>query len=195
MATVTLKNFIIAPTELEASVIIDTAQGVFDQSLGGFRQLPGPFELIGVLTTEEILVQIPTGETYGTGADEDSDEWQQYYYHDEAVKLTATNHSETNVAPSVFRVYKPAIRWQRCRGQAGMITSFFSPPFTGRAAPQFVSPHRPEQITSPPAKVSIVSPANGAVNQQLDIYLSWAKPSMARRYDVLRLGPPGPLHW
>ena len=65
-----------------------------------------------------------------------------------------------------------------------MITSFFSPPFTGRAAPQFVSPHRPEQITSPPAKVSIVSPANGAVNQQLDVYLSWAKPSMARRYDV-----------
>ena len=65
-----------------------------------------------------------------------------------------------------------------------MITSFFSPSFTGRAAPQFVSPHRPEQITSPPAKVSIVSPANGAVNQQLDIYLSWAKPSMARRYDV-----------
>lgn len=65
-----------------------------------------------------------------------------------------------------------------------MITSFFSPPFTGRAAPQFVSPHKPEEITSPPAKVSIVSPANGAVNQQLDIYLSWAKPSMARRYDV-----------
>ena len=65
-----------------------------------------------------------------------------------------------------------------------MITSFFSPPFTGRAAPQFVSPHKPEEITSPPAKVSIVSPANGAVNQQLDVYLSWAKPPMARRYDV-----------
>ena len=65
-----------------------------------------------------------------------------------------------------------------------MITSFFSPPFTGRAAPQFINPHRPEQITEPPAKVSIVSPANGAVNQQLDVYLSWAKPPMARRYDV-----------
>ena len=65
-----------------------------------------------------------------------------------------------------------------------MITSFFSPPFTGRAAPQFVSPHKPEEITSPPAKVSIVSPANGAINQQLDIYLSWAKPPMARSYDV-----------
>ena len=65
-----------------------------------------------------------------------------------------------------------------------MITSFFGPPFTGRAAPQFVSPHRPEQITGPPAKVSAVSPTNGAVNQQLDVYLSWIKPSMARRYDV-----------
>ena len=65
-----------------------------------------------------------------------------------------------------------------------MITSFFSPTFTGRDASQFISPHRPEQITGPPAKVSIVSPANGAVNQQLDVYLSWAKPSMARRYDV-----------
>ena len=65
-----------------------------------------------------------------------------------------------------------------------MITSFFSPSFTGRAAPQFVSPHRPEQITGPPAKVSAVSPTNGAVNQQLDVYLSWIKPSMARRYDV-----------
>ena len=65
-----------------------------------------------------------------------------------------------------------------------MISSFFSPPFTGRAAPQFVSPHKPEEITFPPAKVSFVSPANGAVNQQLDVYLSWAKPSMARRYDV-----------
>mgnify|MGYP003620220789 FL=1 len=65
-----------------------------------------------------------------------------------------------------------------------MITSFFSPPFTGRAAPQFVSPHKPEEITGPPAKVTSITPANGAVNQQLDIYLSWAKPSMARRYDV-----------
>ena len=65
-----------------------------------------------------------------------------------------------------------------------MITSFFGPSFTGRAAPQFVSPHRPEQITGPPSKVSTISPANGAVNQQLDVYLSWAKPSMARSYDV-----------
>ena len=65
-----------------------------------------------------------------------------------------------------------------------MITSFFGSPFTGRAASQFVSPHRPEQITGPPAKVSIISPANGAVNQQLDVYLAWDKPSMARRYDV-----------
>ena len=41
-----------------------------------------------------------------------------------------------------------------------------------------------EKITGPPAKVSTISPAHGAVNQQLDVYLSWAKPSMARRYDV-----------
>lgn len=41
-----------------------------------------------------------------------------------------------------------------------------------------------EKITGPPAKVSIVSPANGSGNQQLDVYLSWVKPSMARRYDV-----------
>ena len=48
-----------------------------------------------------------------------------------------------------------------------------------------VAKHRhAEAITGPPAKVSVVSPANGAVNQQLDVYLSWAKPSMARRYDV-----------
>ena len=65
-----------------------------------------------------------------------------------------------------------------------MITSFFGPSFTGRAAPQFVSLHRPEQITAPPAKVAVVSPPNGVVNQQLDVYLSWGKPSMALRYDV-----------
>ena len=32
--------------------------------------------------------------------------------------------------------------------------------------------------------MSFVSPTNGAVNQQLDVYLSWGKPPMARRYDV-----------
>ena len=41
-----------------------------------------------------------------------------------------------------------------------------------------------ELITGVPAKVSTVSPSNGAVNQQLDVYLSWGKPSMARSYDV-----------
>lgn len=107
MATVTLKNFIIAPTTAAASVIVDTSQGVFDQSLGGFRPLPGSFEVVGVLTTEEIQIQVPKGTTYGIGADENANEWQQYYYRDEAIKLTATNHSETGVAPSVFRIYKP----------------------------------------------------------------------------------------
>lgn len=48
-----------------------------------------------------------------------------------------------------------------------------------------ISRHRyAEKITGPPAKVSTISPANGAVNQQLDVYLSWGKPSMAQRYDV-----------
>ena len=41
-----------------------------------------------------------------------------------------------------------------------------------------------EKITGPPAKASIISPANGVVNRQLDVYLSWSKPSMARSYDV-----------
>ena len=43
---------------------------------------------------------------------------------------------------------------------------------------------RAEKITGPPVKVSIISPANGTVNQQLDVYMSWVKPSMARSYDV-----------
>lgn len=48
-----------------------------------------------------------------------------------------------------------------------------------------ISKHRhAEKITGPPSKVSAVSPANGAVNQQLDVYLSWSKPAMAQRYDV-----------
>lgn len=51
------------------------------------------------------------------------------------------------------------------------------------AAP--ISRHRyAEKITGPPAKVAIVSPADGSVNRQLDTYLSWGKPAMARRYDV-----------
>ena len=109
MPTVTLKNFIIAPTISAATAIIDTTAGVYDPSLGGFRQLPGTIEINGVLGTgKEVLVQIPVGATYGTGADELDAEWQQYYYRDEAIKLTDTNHSETSMAPSVFRVSKPA---------------------------------------------------------------------------------------
>lgn len=108
MPTVTLKNFIIAPTTAAATAIIDTTVGVYDPSLGGFRQLPGTIELIGVLGVgKEVLVQTPVGDTYGTRADELDAEWQQYYYRDEAIKLTDTNHSETSMAPSVFRVSKP----------------------------------------------------------------------------------------
>lgn len=51
------------------------------------------------------------------------------------------------------------------------------------AAPIYRHRHA-EKITGPPAKVSGVSPVNGAINQQLDIYLSWVKPAMAQRYDV-----------
>ena len=44
--------------------------------------------------------------------------------------------------------------------------------------------HDAEAITGPPAKVSGVSPANGATNQQLDVVITWARPAMARWYDV-----------
>ena len=51
---------------------------------------------------------------------------------------------------------------------------------------------RAEQITSAPAKVASIVltrgsysvAASGATNQQFDVYLAWAKPSMAQRYDV-----------
>lgn len=43
---------------------------------------------------------------------------------------------------------------------------------------------RAEQITSAPANVSGVSPADGSTNLQLDITISWNRPSMAKWYDV-----------
>ena len=65
----------------------------------------------------------------------------------------------------------------------GMSSPITAPVADTVSAP--ISRHRyAEKITGPPSKVSIVSPVNGAVNQQLDVYLSWVKPSMARRYDV-----------
>lgn len=55
----------------------------------------------------------------------------------------------------------------------------------------FVSPYsnpfniqEDDVITGPPEKVSGVSPANGATNQQLDIVITWSRPAMARTYDV-----------
>lgn len=66
----------------------------------------------------------------------------------------------------------------------GGITSPIIAPVADIVAAPISRSRYAEKITGPPAKVSIVSPANGAVNQQLDVYLSWAKPSMARRYDV-----------
>ena len=55
---------------------------------------------------------------------------------------------------------------------------------------------RREQITGPPAKVSVINlvragysvAASGATNQQLDISVQWARPSMAQSYDVY-IGP------
>lgn len=44
--------------------------------------------------------------------------------------------------------------------------------------------HDAERITGPPAKVSGVSPSNGAVNIQLDQVITWGRASMARWYDV-----------
>lgn len=66
----------------------------------------------------------------------------------------------------------------------GGITSPIIAPVADIVAAPISRSRYAEKITGPPAKVSVVSPANGAVNQQLDVYLSWAKPSMARRYDV-----------
>lgn len=41
-----------------------------------------------------------------------------------------------------------------------------------------------ERITGPPGKVTGVSPENAAVNQQLDIVITWSRPAMAQFYDV-----------
>jgi len=43
---------------------------------------------------------------------------------------------------------------------------------------------KPEEITAPPGQVVAYSILDGAVNQQLDLEIRWAKPSMAQRYDV-----------
>ena len=41
-----------------------------------------------------------------------------------------------------------------------------------------------EQIIGVPAKVTSTTPSDGAVNQQLDVTITWSKPSMAQSYDV-----------
>lgn len=43
---------------------------------------------------------------------------------------------------------------------------------------------RAEQITGVPDKVTIVFPPDESINQQLDVVITWAKPSMAQSYDV-----------
>jgi len=47
-----------------------------------------------------------------------------------------------------------------------------------------LSRRRAESITGPPAKVTTTSPVNGAVNQQLDITITWLRPSQAQSYIV-----------
>lgn len=41
-----------------------------------------------------------------------------------------------------------------------------------------------EQITGPPAQVTVTSPEDGATNLQLDMTISWGRPSQAQSYDV-----------
>lgn len=41
-----------------------------------------------------------------------------------------------------------------------------------------------EQITGPPAQVTVISPEDSATNLQLDMAISWGRPSMAQSYDV-----------
>ena len=65
-----------------------------------------------------------------------------------------------------------------------------------RRAAAVVLRGRREEITGSPAKVSAVNlvrtgytvPAADATNQQLDVSVQWARPSMAQSYDVL-IGP------
>lgn len=66
----------------------------------------------------------------------------------------------------------------------GGITSPIIAPVADIVAAPISRSRYAEKITGPPSKVSITSPANGAVNQQLDVYMSWSKPAMAQRYDV-----------
>lgn len=46
------------------------------------------------------------------------------------------------------------------------------------------SKRRRERITAPPNKVSVLTPTNGAIHRQLDLVITWDRPSMAQSYDV-----------
>lgn len=48
----------------------------------------------------------------------------------------------------------------------------------------FLRRRRVEQITSPPAQVTVTDPENGATNLQLDMTISWIKPAQAQSYNV-----------
>ena len=105
MATLNLSGVIITPATAAAKKVVDLSNGVYDASTGGMRPLPASIELVGVLgAAEEIVIEYPL--VIDPDPAEDGD-WAQYYYRDDAVKLTATNHSETLSSTTVFRLNKP----------------------------------------------------------------------------------------
>ena len=106
MATLTLTGVIITPTTEAATFLVDLTRGVFSAAEGGIVGMPATLELIGTLGSgETISVEYPL--VADPDPTDDAD-WAQYYYRDEAIQLTSTNHSETNVTRTLFRINKTA---------------------------------------------------------------------------------------
>lgn len=105
MPNFNLSGVLITPATAAAKKVVDLSNGVYDAATGGMRPLPASIELVGVLgAAEEIAIEYPL--VVDPDPAEDGD-WAQYYYRDEAVKLTDTNHSETVVSSTLFRLNKP----------------------------------------------------------------------------------------
>ena len=105
MPTLNLSGVLLTPATAAAKPVVDLTNGVYDASTGGMRPLPASIELVGVLgAAEEIAIERPLVVDPDPAVDGD---WAQYYYRDEAVKLTATNHSETITSITTFRLNKP----------------------------------------------------------------------------------------
>lgn len=60
-------------------------------------------------------------------------------------------------------------------GSGNVVSNIFGLLSFGRVA---------EQITGPPAQVTTTYPTNGSTNQQLDVTITWERPSMAQSYNV-----------